>query len=390
VSPWGSIREWDAGREHGRSLDWFIAADDRWHVPAQESAVRQRLIEGTPVIETRVRIPGGDAVQRTYAVADHGGLTIIQVDNESPSPVAIAFAGLPLLSVRPPADMPLEGIDLPDDAVAFPIGHRSTLTVAIATDRPRRGALPADVPTFDQVVRGWTAVAERASRLSLPIRSVSEEVVRARCQLLLEGPAHAHDNPIEFLLGVGEMLRMGSAVGTWMPEVADAVAGLAKWRSDTHLAAALDAAERVCLAAGEARAARDLAKVRSRLGAAPAGAVGESELSQSVSGVRLIASVERQLVIDGDLLPTGIPAAWLGQNFEVHGVPAGSETVVSFAVRWHGTRPAVLWEQTGAPLTLTSTRVAPDWSGDQLTGEALWPAPAGAVAPASAEDVSFS
>ena len=71
-----------------------------------------------------MRIPDGDAVQRVYSVADDGGLTIIEVTNESTLPIAVAFTGGGLLSRRPPTSMPPQGIDLPADAVIHPIGHQ--------------------------------------------------------------------------------------------------------------------------------------------------------------------------------------------------------------------------------------------------------------------------
>ena len=98
ISPYGAIAPTD-----GPTLDWHIAADDRWHSPEQEATVRQRRIDGTAVVETRVRIPDGDAVQRVYSVADHGGMTVIEVENESPLPIAIAFTNGKLLSQRPPS-----------------------------------------------------------------------------------------------------------------------------------------------------------------------------------------------------------------------------------------------------------------------------------------------
>ena len=109
VSPWGSVQQWDGLG----TLEWFVAGDDRWYVPSQETTVRQSLVEGTPVVETRVRIPKGDVVQRVYAVADHGGLTIVEVENDSPMPIAVAFSGVPVLSSRAPSNVPLHGADLP-------------------------------------------------------------------------------------------------------------------------------------------------------------------------------------------------------------------------------------------------------------------------------------
>ncbi|MFP5488434.1 MAG: D-alanyl-D-alanine carboxypeptidase, partial [Acidimicrobiia bacterium] len=40
--------------------------------------------------------------------------------------------------------------------------------------------------------------------------------------------------------------------------------------------------------------------------------------------------------------------------------------------------PAVLWEQTGDAVELTSPVIAPDWRSAEPTGEALWPTPPGA------------
>ena len=113
VTGWGGIQPWG----DSPALDWHVAADDRWHSPQREAAVRQRRIDGTAVVETRVRIPDGDAVQRVYSVPDRGGLTIIEVENESPLPIAVAFTHGALKSPRPPT-APIEGISLPEGSVA--------------------------------------------------------------------------------------------------------------------------------------------------------------------------------------------------------------------------------------------------------------------------------
>ena len=99
--PTASIEPWDGSPP----LDWHVAADDRWHTPAAEVAVRQRRLLGAPVFETRVRVPGGDAVQRVWSVADDGGLTIVEVENDSPLPIACAFTRADLRTTRPPADV---------------------------------------------------------------------------------------------------------------------------------------------------------------------------------------------------------------------------------------------------------------------------------------------
>ena len=48
------------------SLDWWVGAEDRWHHPAVEAAVRQRCLDDAPLVETAMRVPGGDVVHRAY------------------------------------------------------------------------------------------------------------------------------------------------------------------------------------------------------------------------------------------------------------------------------------------------------------------------------------
>jgi hypothetical protein len=96
VDPRGLVTPWF----DGWSLDWWVGADDRWHLPSREVAVRQRLVADTPVVETAMRVPGGDVVERVYAVrrssAEGGGeLVIAEVENATRVPVALALAVRP-------------------------------------------------------------------------------------------------------------------------------------------------------------------------------------------------------------------------------------------------------------------------------------------------------
>src|SRR5215203_1873275 len=204
VTPSGAIEQWD-GRG---TLEWYVAADDRWHVPADETTVRQTRVEGTPVVETRVRVPHGDVVHRAFSVADHRGITLVEIVNDSPMPVAVAFAGCPVMSVRPAADVPIEGIDLPSGSTLFPLGHHATITVGLAHSRGVGGALPGRLPTASHVSKGWSATCDRASRLDLPDQSLGTAVTRARCELALTGPPRLADDPVGFLLSVHQLVRM--------------------------------------------------------------------------------------------------------------------------------------------------------------------------------------
>ena len=371
VNEWGRVEPWD----DSQVLDWHVAADDRWHTPADEPAVRQKRLGGTAVVETRLRIPEGDAVHRVYSVADHGGLTIVEVENVSSLPIAVAFTRGDLLTMLPPT-APIQGIVLPAGSIAVPVGHKATVRVALRHRDPAAGALPPGIPMSTEVVRGWSVTTERAGRLLLPDSPAGPKVVAARCELLLNGPVHPDDDSVAFLISLGQLVRMGDGAIPWLSDVAHALEMAAKGDvRDWTLAAALDAADIVLAHAGEQRARRDLSVMRTKL--APTTVLPSDGPTDPVL---FAAWVERRLctVADGgDLLPAGLPAGWEGTNFEVYGLPTSAESTVSFAVRWHAARPAVLWEQTGVPVTLRAPVLAPEWSSADATGEALWPVPPG-------------
>ena len=371
VSAWGAVEPWDGSDV----LDWYVAADDRWHAPHQETSIRQTRVDGTPVVETRLRIPNGDAVHRVWSVADAGGMTLVEVANESPMPIAVAFTRSDVRSIRPPATVPIEGIDLPFGSIVFPIGHQATVMVAIAHDGSGVGTLPSVAPLV-QVARAWSAMCDRASRFVVPDEGAVAAVVTARCELALCGPPDHADDPIGFLLAVDQLVRMGEPAAPWAIDIAVAVERVARDAlPDWALDDALDAAARVLTAAGEQRGVRDLIALRSRVSAhmvARPDAVPAGVARVGVWFERKFA--ERS----GALLPAGLPSAWLGAAIEVYGAPVGPTAAVSYALRWHGERPAVLWERTGAEVTLTAPIVAPQWSTTHATGEALWPMPPGA------------
>src|SRR5687767_7583954 len=200
VDPRGLVTPWVGGW----SLDWWVGAEDRWHLPSREPAVRQSRAGPAPVVETAMRIPGGDAVHRTYAIpaspADNTGeLVIVEVENQSAVPVAVAFAvrpynpeglaalgmievddhtvlvdGRPALYLpRPPAgaagsilvagdcvhrviggQATPSALDVEDPeglaqaAVVYPLPHRSTIRVAMPL-APERRRSSAAVPRKD-------------------------------------------------------------------------------------------------------------------------------------------------------------------------------------------------------------------------------------------------
>ena len=368
VSAWGDVTPWS---DPQAPLRWHVAAEDRWHDPAAEPTVRQTRLEGTPVVETRLRVPNGDAVQRVWSVPDRGGFTIVEVENESPRAFAVAFSGRRVVTDRPPADVPIRGIDLPADAVVVPVGHQTAVRVAIA----HGSGSAVGVPRTDHlsVVGGWLATVERASRLELPDDRLVRDVVAARCDLLLGGPVEGDE--AGFLHDVAELVRLGEPPDAWLPEVVPVIERIAR-REGTDVDAALAAALAVFDAAGDRRGGRDVARIIGRRTPTASAPSSFAEVRRGPSAGRFVGAVERRLAAHGRLLPIGIPSAWLGTNFEVHGLPNGRRAVLSFAIRWHGDRPAVLWEQTGARRRLSAPAIDPSWTSEDAAGEALWAAPA--------------
>ena len=81
---------------------------------------------------------------------------------------------------------------------------------------------------------------------------------------------------------------------------------------------------------------------------------------------RALLAFERGTEID---LLSELPAEWSGRDIEVHDLPT-RHGLLSYAVRWHGPNPALLWE--GPPgVTLRAPGLDPAWSTDAPAGETL-------------------
>jgi len=245
IDPRGLVTPWF----DGWSLDWWIGAEDRWHFPSREAAVRQGLLGDAPVIETRLRVPGGDAVHRAYAVADD--LVVVEVENQTPTPFAVALAVRPynpeglavveriavhgdavtvdgrpavLFRRRPSlmagstfeggdsAALVVEGragpalpaplrceVGLAQAAFIFPVPHGTSVQVAVPLESLRRTRrrgltrrrvermpeLPAALPPAAAVTRGWDQHVRRGMQLSLPDGHLARAVEANRRYLLL-------------------------------------------------------------------------------------------------------------------------------------------------------------------------------------------------------------
>lgn len=155
VDPRGLVTPWF----DGWSLDWWIGADDRWHFPSREANVRQRLVDNTPVVETSMRVPSGDAVQRVFAVPADEDLVIVEIENRSPIPFAVALAVRP---VNPEGLAVVERIQFIDDAVT--VDGRPALLF------PKRPARMAGSTFHDGDVADIVTSGKAGDRLPEPLR----------------------------------------------------------------------------------------------------------------------------------------------------------------------------------------------------------------------------
>jgi hypothetical protein len=277
-----------------------------WIDPATAAGMQHLRPGIAPIAETALRIPDGEAVQRVYAVGEQGGLVVIEVVNASPHAIGVGFR---LIGAGELASSRPVGAVEPDGTRAFPLPHRQVLRVAL-------GAADVDVkalPDWRAVARGWDALLDRGMRVELP-EIEQWSVDAARADLLLAPPS------------------------------AETFVALEDWGFDEQAAVMWGH-----LAGRDRRAARR----RSR-------ADGPLE--------EMRAALLREDGSNIALLP-GFRPAWLGQSIAVHDAPL-RQGRVSFAVRWHGARPALLWDAP-AGTRLHVPALDPTWSSDRAVGEAL-------------------
>jgi hypothetical protein len=366
-------------------LEWLVGAEDRWHDPRVETSVRQARLGAAPAYETRVRIPSGDAVQRVYGARALGrAYAVVEIENASPAAFAIAFVvrsrGRDLVSFsddviwledrarltlpRPPmrwatsaggagptagdvvvAGDAREGPLLPakgrrvEAAIVYPMAHRTTLRIAMTldpADMAVAGALDA-LPRVDDVQRGWATQLDRAMRAEVP-GPLGERIDAARATALLLG-------------GTREVS-------------ATTIANLEDWGFDAEATAAWEhASMRV---RRRARERESLVDLHDQLATSP------DEAVLRYARDALLIDAKSEIAI----LP-GFHPSWIGQSITVHDAPTRAG-LLSYALRWHGERPALLWDAP-AGVTLRTPVLDPDWSAPGGTGETLLRPWAGAV-----------
>ncbi len=486
----------------GWSVDWWIGADDRWYLPSREASTRQRRIGAGPVIETAVRIPSGDALHRVYGI-NSGGVefTVIEIENDSPVPVALALAIRPFdldgtqraLAVRlddtaitidgrvavmlpkKPNEFQAANEDLADEVKAgralsgdtsafgdganavalYPLPHKTTLRFIVpAATAPDSPAAPP-LPDAAAVGRGWDAVVGAGGKIQLPDPGLGAQADAARARLLggtlalatrvadLEPGAGRHLHALALsgaardvamsmatlaprfptklrssssgdaaavvaAIGQGAMLIDDQALLEAVLDPATQITTLVERSKDkdaTRLA--LGGLARLAEAVGQPDAAADLwtRAGQPQYPGVPTSIDGLAKLAEAASATASWGPDEvdpaarywiglRGLLLQEryprtiDLVPS-FPAAWRGGNFEVIGLRTDFGAL-SFAIRWHGYRPALLWEiVSDQPVTLRCPGLDPEWSTTEANGETLLAGAAEELPDAPNEGASF-
>ena len=450
-------------------VGWAVGAGDRWHVAAEEAAVRSLLVDDMPVVATSMRVPGGDVVQRAAAVQDASGRgVVVEFVNESTAPVSVALAvsgSISTAEVRGSCllvdgRIALELDRTPGGATAVSDGDlweavragppagdcearsRSRLAAAavlvpLAVGVPLRVTVPvaggpAGVRPPEQVAAGWLALVSRAASVALPDEAAerawrrgiaacvlaaggAEAGTAARAAVVLDrvGLPDEADRAREVVLRASEGSRMPAADAlAGLRALASRrlrsgrVSGLAEWAGPLAAAAGddLDAFTLEQVAAAlepEApAAARDARRLLAGM-APPTSALSlvssRGDFAETVrhsaafggdgpSGIEalldcLVAETPNQLM----MLPA-LPESWQGASVDVRSLETRHGRL-SFSVRWHGSRPALLWELAPADRSAIGRAadgvtllcgLDPSWSASSLEGEALLSAdPAG-------------
>jgi hypothetical protein len=171
----------------------------------------------------------------------------------------------------------------------------------------------------------------------------------------------------------GAVLRRAAPVGL-SPERTARLAAIELKRRD---AAALERLRWLVEVAGTRRSWPEAVNPRTGAGCAGDGWSAAAAASVVDLVLDLLVCIPDRGKAEVALLPV-LPVDWLGAGIEAHGVRTALGAV-SFAVRWHGERPALLWEiephDGVGPVRLTAPGLEPGWSTTERKGDALLAAP---------------
>jgi hypothetical protein len=218
-----------------------------------------------------------------------------------------------------------------DAAFLFPLAHRARAQFLLPVERDEP---TTPVPDADQVARGWRAQLERGMRVELPDSQLQAAVDTARAAVLLRGEA-------------------------WITQP-ETVVALEDWGFDDEARTAWQHlglfARRKAARRPKARSSWDEVRARSKApdDAAFLGALRSALVVERDHGVELLDEW---------------PEDWRGLSLDVRDAPTRPGPV-SYSVRWHGERVALLWDSPPGT-TLRIPAFDPEWVAATPRGEVL-------------------
>ena len=224
-------------------------------------------------------------------------------------------------------------------ALLVPLPHRTQMRVVVGDEQLD----PASLPDAEAVARGWDLQLDRGLRTDLP-DPWQEKIDAARADLLLAPPS------------------------------ANAIVALEDWGFDTEAAAAWAAS-----GFRQRRRARRRRRVPDALTTA-------RTFDHAADPAGYLAVMRQVLVDETDgevMLLSDFPTEWLGQNLAVHDLPLRAG-LLSFAIRWHAARPALLWDAPDG-VVLRAPALDASWSAAGGAGDTLLAEPP-AAAPCDGND----
>ena len=345
----------------------------------------------------------GLELSATRAAISIGGRAWIQPERQAGGVVAVSGDD-PWSAIRQGPDaapVSARGANV-SAGLVMALPHRQTVQfqVALEGDLPTRAAAPAEIAS------GWRAVTANALTVDVADvglgaawrRILPDLVVQAGAYnplsvaeaapiLDIAGLDREADRAREAVLGSAELglltgmeavaalralvsrdLRIGQNSG--LDELADMLVAGASDSLDPETATLLAWA----LEATAPKAASDAYRLAGSLNSE---AVYQPSTPAAIAATRVLgALIDDSCFNRIDLLPE-VPPEWFGRPVDVRdfGTLWGR---VSFSVRWHGRRPALLWERTGGHdnVELRCPGLDPSWSAVERQGESLLAEPA--------------
>ncbi|MFZ4514934.1 MAG: hypothetical protein ACOYN3_01320 [Acidimicrobiia bacterium] len=383
--------------DHGRcvvagssaAFEVWVGAEDGWHDPAAQASTRQERPGIAPAIETRVRVAGGDVHTVVFGAYTHPDIFVVEVTNRSSAACAIAIVAEQLAASVAPDGVDSDGPDLllpraPRDvvyeasraelwntlhqatsplvegvavgtprafaakghcALVYPLPHAAMLRFAVCCTEGTREPIALDaLPSLDAVEAGWRAQLQRGMRVELADQRLQHAIDAARVSLLIE---HATERATP-----------------------DMMMALEDWGFDTEAEDAFDQLgfrdrRRVATRANDAAPWSHLEAILRTMGPTLECPDGPAHFLRHVR--HLVAQERPDGTVD---VVTHLPPTWAGQALTITDIPTRVGRL-SVAIRWHGNRPAVLWEADKPGVRLHLPGLDPVWMSDEQSGEAL-------------------